>query len=79
MREKTHQTHTPQQVFDFIKMFNQLAVLDEELASLLPEDEFELKFDEAGGIYINNKPLGVNVKQRYKALHSKRGKNHLPT
>ena len=72
MREKTrNQTHADKHVFDFIKMFNQIVMLDEELARLLPEDEFELKFDEAGDIYINDKPLGVNVKQRYDALHSK--------
>jgi len=70
MSEKTrHQTLPSQQMFDFVKMFNQIVVLDEELACLLPEDEFELKFDEAGSIYINGKPLGVNVKQRYNALH----------
>jgi hypothetical protein len=72
MREKTrNQTHASQHVFDFIKMFNQIVMLDEELARLFPEDEFELKFDKTGDIYINDKPLGVNVKQRYDALRSK--------
>ncbi len=60
-----------QQMFDFVKMFNLIIVLDEELARLLPEDEFELKFDGLGGIYVNDKPLGVNVRERYNALHSK--------
>jgi hypothetical protein len=72
MSEKTRrQTLPSQQMFDFVKMFNQIVVLDEELARLLPEDEFELKFDESGGIYVNDKPLGVNVRERYNALHSK--------
>ncbi len=71
MSEKTRQTLSSQQMFDFVKMFNQIVVLDEELARLLPEDEFELKFDESGGIYVNDKPLGVNVREPYNALHSK--------
>jgi hypothetical protein len=72
MSEKTrYQTPPSQQVFDFVKMFNRIVVLDEELARMLPEDEFELEFDESGDIYVNDKPLGINVRERYNALHSK--------
>lgn len=53
---------------DFAQMFNRLAVLDEEITRHLPTHEFELKFDERGGIYVDGKPLGVNVRQRFRAL-----------
>jgi hypothetical protein len=56
------------EVFDYLKMFNRIVALDEELAARLPETEFELSFNHAGDIYIDGEPLGVNVKQRYEAL-----------
>lgn len=55
-------------MFDFVQMFNRVVTLDSEFARQLPAHEFELKFDEAGSIYIDGKPLGVNVRQRHRAL-----------
>lgn len=57
-----------ERMFDFVQMFNRVVTLDREFARQLPHHEFELEFDGAGSIYIDGKPLGVNVKQRYRAL-----------
>lgn len=60
-------------MFDFLKKFNRAVVLDEDFARQLPEAEFELRFDETGNIYINGKPTGINVAQRYQALRLSEG------
>ena len=65
---KTQQEHSSEETFDYLKMFNYLAVSDEELSERLPEAEFALSFNYDGDIYINGEPMGVNVKQRYEAL-----------
>ena len=65
---KTQQERSSGEIFDYLKMFNYLAVSDEELSARLPETEFELSFNRDGDIYINNEPVEVNVKQRYEAL-----------
>lgn len=57
-----------EQVFDFVQKFNQIVAFDEEFARQLPSHEFELSFDKAGGIYIDGKPLGVNIEQRHRGL-----------
>jgi hypothetical protein len=59
---------SPEEIFDYLRMFNHVVVSDEELASQLPEREFELSFNRQGDIYVDGKFLGVNVKQRYEAL-----------
>ena len=61
-------TNRKDEIFRYLKMFNYVVVLDEELASQLPETEFELSFTCGGDIYVDGKSLGVNVKERYKAL-----------
>jgi hypothetical protein len=58
----------PERMLDFVQTFNRLVTLDEELARQLPGHEFELSFDDTGNIYVDGKPLGVNVKQRHRAL-----------
>ena len=65
---KVHEKPSPEEVFDYLKMFNRLVIVDDELASRLPEKEFELSFNGVGDIYVNGVSLGVNVKQRYEAL-----------
>ena len=65
---KTQQQPSSEELFDYLKMFNHIVVSDEELASWLPETEFELRFTCEGDIYVDGMPLGVNVKQRYEAL-----------
>jgi hypothetical protein len=55
-------------LFDYLKMFNHLAITDEEFAARLPNEEFELSFNQDGDIYVDQVPLQVNVKQRYDAL-----------
>ena len=65
---KAHEKPSPQEVFDYLKMFNRLVIVDDELASRLPEREFELSFNGMGDIYVDGVSLGVNVKQRYEAL-----------
>lgn len=57
-----------ERIFDFVQMFNRVVTLDKEFARQLPHHEFELGFDEAGSIYIDGKPLGVNVRQRHRTL-----------
>ncbi len=59
-----HLRPSAERVFDLLKIFNRLVVLDEALARRLPDDEFELDFDEAGDIYVNGQALGVNVPRR---------------
>lgn len=69
MSKKARQPGIPsERVFDYVQKFNRVVTLDEEFARQLPTHEFELSFDEAGSIYIDGKPLGVNVNQRYRAL-----------
>lgn len=41
-------------------------MLDEDFARQLPAHEFELRFDEAGNIYVDGKPLGMNINKRYR-------------
>ena len=65
---KMQQELSSEEIFDYLKMFNYLAVSDEELSARLPETEFELSFNREGNIYVNGEPVGVNVKQRYEAL-----------
>jgi hypothetical protein len=65
---KAQEMPSSQEIFDYLKMFNRLVTSDEELVSRLPETEFELSFNSAGGIYVEGESLGVNVKQRYEAL-----------
>lgn len=62
------QEPSSEEIFNYLKMFNQVVVSDEDLASRLPEAEFELGFDREGNIYADGEPLGVNVRQRYEAL-----------
>ena len=57
-----------EQIFHYLEMFNQVVDIDEELASRLPETEFELSFTCEGDIYVDGAPLGVNIKQRYESL-----------
>jgi len=59
---------SPERMLEFVKMFNKLVVLDDELSAKLPEDEFELDFDPNGGIYVDGKSLGLNVKELRAAL-----------
>lgn len=59
---------SPEPVLDFIQKFNRVVTLDKELARKLPAREFELRFDEAGNICIDGKPLGINVNERARAL-----------
>ena len=54
--------------FEYLKMFNYMAVSDEEFATRLPETEFELSFSCEGDIYVDGKPLNINAKERYEAL-----------
>ena len=65
---KTQQELSSEEILDYVKMFNYLAVSDEELSSRLPETEFELSFNHEGDIYVNGASVGINVKQRYEAL-----------
>jgi hypothetical protein len=62
---KVYEKPSPQEVFDYLRMFNRLLISDDELASRLPEREFELSFNGQGDIYVDGMSLGVNVKQRY--------------
>ena len=62
------QQPSSEEIFEYLKMFNQVVVSDEELASRLPETEFELSFTCEGDIYVDGAPLGVNIKQRYETL-----------
>ena len=64
---------SPQQMMEFVKMFNQLATLDEELRERLPQDEFELAFDRGGDIYTNGSALGLNVRYLHSALAKSQG------
>ena len=65
---KTQQQPSSEELFDYLKMFNHVVVSDEEFASRLPETEFELSFNCEGDVYVDGRPLGMSVKQRYKAL-----------
>jgi hypothetical protein len=65
---KVDEKPSPQEVFEYLKMFNRLVISDDELASRLPETEFELSFNCMGDIYVDGVSLNVNVKQRYEAL-----------
>jgi hypothetical protein len=68
MMVKTLPNPSPDETFEYLKMFNYVVVLDEEFAARLPETEFELSFSREGNIYVGGKPLEVNVKERYEAL-----------
>jgi hypothetical protein len=65
---KTKEKPLSADLFDYLKMFNHVVLIDEELAAQLPATEFELSFNQCGDIYVNRVPLQVNVKQRYDAL-----------
>jgi hypothetical protein len=65
---KGQEKPSSEEIFEYLKMFNRLVVSDEELASRLPEAEFELSFNGVGDIYVDGEALDVNVKQRYEAL-----------
>jgi hypothetical protein len=67
MRKATERL-APKDLFDYLKMFNQVVIMDEDLAARLPMTEFELSFNQRGDIYVNHLPLRVNVKKRYEAL-----------
>ena len=62
------QQPSSEEIFEYLKMFNHVVVSDEELASRLPETEFELSFTCEGDIYVDGAPLGMNIKQRYETL-----------
>ncbi|GEM_PF-1808383 len=63
-----HQRPSADRIFDLLKMFNQLVILDETLARRLPDTEFELDFNEAGDVYVNGQALGMNVPRRFADL-----------
>ena len=65
---QTSPNPSPDTTFEYLKMFNHVVVSDEEVATRLPETEFELNFSCEGDIYVNGKPLNMNVKERYEAL-----------
>jgi hypothetical protein len=67
----TQEKLPPVELFNYLMMFNHVVIMDEELAAQLPTTEFEVSFNRMGDIYINQVPLGVNVKQRYDALGGK--------
>lgn len=67
MMVETLDKPSSEESFEFLKMFNYVVVLDKEFAARLPEAEFELSFSCEGNIYVNGKPLEVNVKERYEA------------
>jgi hypothetical protein len=68
MMVRAQEKPSPEEIFDYLKMFKHVAVSDEALASRLPEREFELSFNRQRDIYVDGKVLGVNVKQSHKAL-----------
>ena len=56
------------ETFEYLKRLNYVVMSDEEFAARLPETEFDLSFSREGDIYVDGKPLKVNVKERYEAL-----------
>jgi hypothetical protein len=68
MMVKTPTNSSSNETLEYLKMFNYVVVSDEEFAARLPETEFELSFSREGDIYVDGKPLEVNVKERYEAL-----------
>ena len=68
MMVETLPNSSSDETFEYLKMFNYVVVSDEELAARLPETEFELSFSREGDVYVDGKPLAVNVKERYEAL-----------
>jgi hypothetical protein len=68
MMVKTLPTSSSDETFEYLKMFNYVVVSDEALAARLPETEFELSFSREGDIYVDGKPIAVNVKECYEAL-----------
>jgi hypothetical protein len=59
---------TSDKTFEYLKMFNDIVVSDEEFAVRLPETEFELSFSHVGDIYVDGTPFEMNVKERYETL-----------
>jgi len=55
-------------LFEYLKMFNDVVVSDEEFAVRLPETEFELSFSHVGDISVDGAPFEMNVKERYETL-----------
>jgi hypothetical protein len=54
--------------FGYLNMFKHVVVSDEELASRLPEREFELSFNRQKDISVDGKFLRGTVTQRHEAL-----------
>jgi hypothetical protein len=68
MMVRAQEKPSPEEIFDYLRMFNQVVVSDEELASRLPEREFALSFNRQGDIYLDGKVLEGTVTQRFEAL-----------
>jgi hypothetical protein len=68
MMVRAQEKPSPEEIFDYLKMFNHVVVPDEELASRLLEREFELSFNRQRDIYVDGKFLGGTVTQRFEAL-----------
>jgi len=68
MMSKTQPESSSEEMFNYLKMFNQIITLDEEFAAQFPAEEFELSFTSDGDICMDGKALGVNVKERFAAL-----------
>jgi hypothetical protein len=68
MMSKTQREPSSEEIFNHLKMFNQIITLDEEFAAQFPVEEFELSFTSEGDIYVDGKAVGVNVKERFAAL-----------
>jgi hypothetical protein len=68
MMVRAQEKPSPEEIFDYLKMFKHVAVSDEALASRLPEREFELIFNRQRDIYVDGKFLGGTVTQRFEAL-----------
>jgi hypothetical protein len=65
---KTQEKLSSTKLFNYLKMFNRVVVIDEDLAAQLPATEFELSFNPRGDIYVNGVSLGANIVQRYNTI-----------
>jgi hypothetical protein len=68
MMSKAQRASSSEEIFNYLKIFNQVIMLDEEFATQFPAGEFELSFTSEGDIYVDSKAIGVNVKERFAAL-----------
>jgi hypothetical protein len=68
MMVRAQEKPSTEEIFDYLRMFNHVVASDEELASRLPEREFELSFNGQGDTYVDGKFLGGTVTQRFEAL-----------